>query len=132
MTVPDWNVHLQRLDGVSGAHRFLDALKLSASQALVLRVSHSPSGLHDCLSRIRHAASHAAVSAALAHARYYLLADALALEPATCGSRAALSSLDFHSTLQRCVSLSGLHGCPATGFEKCVCFPTRACEQSGV
>ncbi|XP_048832883.1 rotatin isoform X2 [Brienomyrus brachyistius] len=101
-----WYLSEQRLleaveDHNSDAPEFLDALKLSASQAQVLRVSRSPSGLHDCLSRIQHAASHAAVSVALAHARCYLLADALALEPGTCGSRAALSSLDFHSTLQR-------------------------------
>nr|XP_023650287.1 rotatin [Paramormyrops kingsleyae] len=101
-----WYLSEQRLleaaeDHNSDVPEFLDALKLSASQALVLSVSRSPSGLHDCLSRIRRAVSHAAVSVALAHARCYLLADALALEPGTCGSRAALSSLDFHSALQR-------------------------------
>ncbi|NXL54084.1 RTTN protein, partial [Podilymbus podiceps] len=67
---------------------FLDSLKLSSEDFLVLKVTHTRYGLQDCLNSIIQAVSHRDVRAALTRLRFYILNDRLALKcsSGSCGT----------------------------------------------
>ncbi|KAG9479116.1 hypothetical protein GDO78_012662 [Eleutherodactylus coqui] len=80
---------------------FSDALKLSPEEVLTLRMTHSTSGLHDCLSSIIQAASHGEVRSAVARMNFYLLNDRLVLHCLTDYNMSALKCLPWHTALSR-------------------------------
>ncbi|KAM4029361.1 rotatin isoform 2-T3 [Anomaloglossus baeobatrachus] len=80
---------------------FSDALKLSPEEVLTLRMTHSTSGLQDCLSYITRAVSHGDVRSAVARMNFYLLNDRLALNCLTDYNMSALKCLPWHAALSR-------------------------------
>ena len=69
--------------------RFLDTLKLSTEDTLTLKMTHTPSGLKDCL---------------LTRMSFYLLNDRLSFKGGTGPCGVTLKSLSWHTTLSRSVS----------------------------
>ncbi|NXI34262.1 RTTN protein, partial [Galbula dea] len=65
------------------AETFLDSLKLSSEDILILKITHTNYGLQDCLNSIIQAVSHRDVRVALTRLSFYVLNDKLALK---CGS----------------------------------------------
>ncbi|XP_010179221.1 PREDICTED: rotatin, partial [Mesitornis unicolor] len=62
------------------AETFLDSLKLSSEDSLILKITHTDYGLQDCFNSIIQAASHRDVRAALTTLSFYILNDRLALK----------------------------------------------------
>ncbi|NXU59639.1 RTTN protein, partial [Turnix velox] len=62
------------------AEGFLDSMKLSSEDFLVLKITHTNYGLKDCLNSIIQAVSHRDVRAALTRLSFYILNDRLALK----------------------------------------------------
>ncbi|KAM6373607.1 rotatin isoform 8-T8 [Alca torda] len=73
---------------VAVARRFLDSLKLSSEDILILKITHTNYGLQDCLNSIIQAVSHRDVRAALTRLSFYVLNDRLALKcnSGSCGT----------------------------------------------
>ncbi|NXP14933.1 RTTN protein, partial [Thinocorus orbignyianus] len=65
---------------------FLDSLKLSSEDILILKITHTNYGLQDCLNSIIEAVSHRDVRTALTRLSFYVLNDRLALKCSS-GSR---------------------------------------------
>ena len=84
--------------------RFLDTLKLSTEDTLTLKMTHTASGLKDCLHSIVQAAAHREVRAALTRMSFYLLNDRLSFKGGTGPCGITLKSLSWHTTLNRSVS----------------------------
>ena len=84
--------------------RFLDTLKLSTEDTLTLKMTHTPSGLKDCLRSIVQATGHREVRAALTRMSFYLLNDRLSFKGGTGPCGVTLKSLSWHTTLSRSVS----------------------------
>ncbi|XP_069587085.1 rotatin [Ranitomeya imitator] len=80
---------------------FSDALKLSPEEVLTLRMTHSTSGLQDCLSSITRAVSHGEVRSAVARMNFYLLNDRLVLNCLTDYNMSSLKCLPWHTALSR-------------------------------
>ncbi|XP_073535064.1 rotatin isoform X4 [Phyllobates terribilis] len=80
---------------------FSDALKLSPEEVLTLRMTHSASGLQDCLSSITQAVSHGEVRSAVARMNFYLLNDRLVLNCLTEYNMSSLKCLPWHTALSR-------------------------------
>ncbi|XP_077126224.1 rotatin isoform X2 [Ranitomeya variabilis] len=80
---------------------FSDALKLSPEEVLTLRMTHSTSGLQDCLSSITRAVSHGEVRSAVARMNFYLLNDRLVLNCLTDYNMSSLKRLPWHTALSR-------------------------------
>ncbi|XP_075682588.1 rotatin [Rhinoderma darwinii] len=80
---------------------FSDTLKLSPEEVLTLRMTHSTSGLQDCLSYIIQAVSHGEVRSAVARMNFYLLNDRLVLNCLTDYNMSSLKCLPWHSALSR-------------------------------
>ncbi|NXN22206.1 RTTN protein, partial [Nycticryphes semicollaris] len=71
---------------------FLDSLKLSSEDVLVLQITQANCGLQDCLNSIAQAVSHRDVRAALTRLSFYVLNDRLALKcsSGSCGTTSKL------------------------------------------
>uniref|UniRef100_A0A8C5R8E3 Rotatin n=1 Tax=Leptobrachium leishanense TaxID=445787 RepID=A0A8C5R8E3_9ANUR len=80
---------------------FLDTLKLSPEEVLTLKMTHSASGLQDCLSSIIQATSHGEVRSAVARMNFYLLNDRLVLNCLTDYNMSSLKCLPWHTALSR-------------------------------
>lgn len=86
--------------------RFSDALKLSTEDTLALKVTHTASGLKDCLHSIVEAAVHREVRAAVTRMSFYLLNDRLSLKSGAGPCGVTLKSLSWHTALNRSVYYS--------------------------
>ncbi|XP_030121781.4 rotatin isoform X2 [Taeniopygia guttata] len=71
---------LQLINYEKETETFLDSLKLSSEDILILKITHTNYGLQDCLSLIIQAASHRDVRTALTRLSFYVLNDRLALK----------------------------------------------------
>ncbi|XP_072267604.1 rotatin isoform X2 [Pyxicephalus adspersus] len=80
---------------------FLETLKLSSEEVLTLKMTHSATGLQDCLSYIVQAVSHGEVRSAVARMNFYLLNDRLVLNCLTDYNMSALKCLPWHTALSR-------------------------------
>ncbi|XP_006837615.1 PREDICTED: rotatin [Chrysochloris asiatica] len=80
---------------------FGDTLKLSAEDVLTLKLTHTASGLQDCLRAIVQAAAHREVRAAITRMSSYLLNDRLAFRSSAGLCGATINSLAWHSALTR-------------------------------
>lgn len=108
--------------------RFLDTLKLSTEDTLTLKMTHTPSGLKDCLRSIVQAAGHREVRAALTRMSFYLLNDRLCFKGSTGPCGVTLKSLSWHTTLNRSVSAQGARPETWTGsYLGSSPFKIRAC-----
>ncbi|KAM8967857.1 rotatin isoform 2-T2 [Pelodytes ibericus] len=83
------------------AENFLDMLKLSPEEVLTLKMTHSASGLQDCLSSIIQAVSHGDVRSAVARMNFYLLNDRLVLNCLADYNMSSLKCLPWHTALSR-------------------------------
>ncbi|NXV10917.1 RTTN protein, partial [Cepphus grylle] len=79
---------LQLINYKKEAQTFLDSLKLSSEDILILKITHTNCGLQDCLNSIIQAVSHRDVRAALTRLSFYVLNDRLALKcsSGSCGT----------------------------------------------
>ncbi|NXD84645.1 RTTN protein, partial [Halcyon senegalensis] len=79
---------LQLINYEKEAETFLDSLKLSSEDILILKITHTNYGLQDCLNSIIRAVSHRDVRAALTRLSFYILNDRLALKcsSGSCGT----------------------------------------------
>nr|XP_056710923.1 rotatin [Euleptes europaea] len=92
---------LQLTNYDTGSQEFLDTLKLSSADLVTLKITHTSSGLQDCLDSIVQAGSHREVRAAVARMNFYVLNDRLALicSRGPCG--ATLKSSAWQTALSR-------------------------------
>ncbi|XP_013829760.2 PREDICTED: rotatin isoform X2 [Capra hircus] len=92
---------LKQVNSEAEIQEFLDTLKLSTEDTLTLKMTHTPSGLKDCLRSIVQAAGHREVRAALTRMSFYLLNDRLSFKGGTGPCGVTLKSLSWHTTLSR-------------------------------
>ncbi|KAM9677128.1 rotatin isoform 1-T1 [Dama dama] len=92
---------LKQVNSEAEIQEFLDTLKLSTEDTLTLKMTHTPSGLKDCLRSIVQAAGHREVRAALTRMSFYLLNDRLSFKGGTGPCGVTLKSLSWHTTLNR-------------------------------
>ncbi|KAM3929425.1 rotatin [Leptodactylus fuscus] len=92
---------LKTLEKEPADKNFSDTLKLSPEEVLTLRMTHSTSGLQDCLSYIIQAGSHGEVRSAVARMNFYLLNDRLVLNCLTDYNMSSLKCLPWHTALSR-------------------------------
>ncbi|XP_041923203.1 rotatin isoform X1 [Alosa sapidissima] len=85
----------------SDVPKFHGDLVLSATQAVLLRVSHIRQGLQDCVQAVLTAGCHGQAGLALARMRLYLLTDQLALKQGAHNSPALLRGLSWQQALER-------------------------------
>ncbi|XP_048219107.1 rotatin isoform X1 [Perognathus longimembris pacificus] len=81
--------------------KFADALLLSPEDLLTLKITHTASGLQDCLQSVVQAAAHRDVRAAVTRMGFYLLNDRLSLKSAAGPCGVTLKSLAWHTVLNR-------------------------------
>ncbi|XP_006892807.1 PREDICTED: rotatin [Elephantulus edwardii] len=92
---------LQSTSSEASSPEFVEALRLSAEDTLTLRVTHTASGLQDCLHAIVQAAGHREVRAAVTRMGFYLLNDKLSLKSGA-GLRGVSSKASaWHNALNR-------------------------------
>uniref|UniRef100_A0A5F8HGE1 Rotatin n=1 Tax=Monodelphis domestica TaxID=13616 RepID=A0A5F8HGE1_MONDO len=79
---------LKRINSENDTQEILDSLKLSTVDILTLKLTHTYSGLEDCLSSITQAEDHEGVKVAVTRMRLYLLNDRLSFKgvDGPCGS----------------------------------------------
>ncbi|XP_067888445.1 rotatin isoform X3 [Heterodontus francisci] len=87
--------------GIDTSPEFLENLKLSPVDIVVLKATHVTNGLQECLVSITQAVSHSVVSSALTRMRLYLLNDKLALKRETDSSISILHRLEWQTALGR-------------------------------
>ncbi|NXK37958.1 RTTN protein, partial [Piprites chloris] len=92
---------LQLIDYEKEAETFLDSLKLSSEDILILKISHTNYGLQDCLNSIIQAASHKDVRTAVTRLSFYVLNDRLALKCSSGSCGATLKSLLWQKAINR-------------------------------
>ncbi|XP_060100048.1 rotatin isoform X2 [Heteronotia binoei] len=92
---------LQLINYDTGSHGFLDALKLSSADIMALKITHTSSGLQDCLNSIIQAVSHREVRAAVTRMNFYVLNDRLALMCSSGPCGATLKSSAWQTALSR-------------------------------
>ncbi|KAB1256170.1 Rotatin [Camelus dromedarius] len=92
---------LKQMNSETKIHEFLDTLKLSTEDTLTLRMTHTASGLKDCLHSIVQAAAHREARAAVTRMSFYLLNDRLSFKDGTGPCGITLKSLSWHTTLNR-------------------------------
>ncbi|XP_062376734.1 rotatin isoform X2 [Sardina pilchardus] len=95
------NLLEERRGNGSDVPKFHGDLVLSATQCVLLRVSHIRQGLQDCVQAVLTASCHGQAGLALARMRLYLLTDQLALKQRAHNSRALLRGLSWHQALER-------------------------------
>ncbi|XP_010292703.1 PREDICTED: rotatin-like [Phaethon lepturus] len=83
------------------AETFLDSLKLSSEDILILKITHTNYGLQDCLNSIIQAVSHRDVRAALTRLSFYALNDRLALKCSSGSCGDTLKSFVWQKAINR-------------------------------
>ncbi|XP_015710680.1 rotatin isoform X1 [Coturnix japonica] len=83
------------------AETFLDTLKLSSEDILILKITHTTCGLQDCLNSIILAVSHGDVKASLIRLSFYALNDKLALKCISGSCRTILKSIVWQKAINR-------------------------------
>lgn len=81
--------------------RFLDTLKLSSEDILILKITHTTYGLQDCLNSIIQAVSHRDVKASLIRLSFYALNDRLALKCISGSCQTILKSIVWQKAINR-------------------------------
>ncbi|XP_053106081.1 rotatin isoform X3 [Hemicordylus capensis] len=92
---------LQLANYETKAQEFLDTLKLSSEDVVTLKITHTSSGLRDCLNSIIQAVSHREVRAAVTRMNFYVLNDRLALMSNRGSCEATLKCLAWQTALSR-------------------------------
>ncbi|XP_027601862.2 rotatin [Pipra filicauda] len=92
---------LQLIDYEKEAETFLDSLKLSPEDILILKISHTNYGLQDCLNSIIQAASHRDVRTAVTRLSFYILNDRLALKCSSGSCGTTLKSFVWQKAISR-------------------------------
>nr|XP_033790141.1 rotatin isoform X2 [Geotrypetes seraphini] len=92
---------LQLTNHKTGTERFSDMFQLSLEDILMLKITHTASGLQDCLNSIVQAVSHGEVRVAVCRMRFYLLNDKLAGNFNTDSTVNTLKSLSWHTAFSR-------------------------------
>ncbi|MBZ3878776.1 Rotatin [Sciurus carolinensis] len=92
---------LKQINSETDIKEFLDTLKLSTKDSLILKITHTASGLQDCFCSIVQAAAHRDVRAAVARMSFYLLNDKLSLKVGIGPCGVTLKSLAWHTVLNR-------------------------------
>ncbi|XP_076991368.1 rotatin isoform X2 [Tamandua tetradactyla] len=92
---------LKQMNSETQVQEFLDTLKLSTEDILILKITHTASGLKDCLHCVVQAAAHREVRAAVTRMSFYLLNDQLLLKDGIGPCGVTLKSLAWHTTLNR-------------------------------
>ncbi|XP_036086020.1 rotatin isoform X3 [Rousettus aegyptiacus] len=80
---------------------FLDTLRLSTEDTLSLKVTHTASGLQDCLQAVVQAAGHREVRAAVTRMSFYFLNDRLSSKGSPGPRGVPATSLAWHTALNR-------------------------------
>uniref|UniRef100_A0A8C3LY90 Rotatin n=1 Tax=Chrysolophus pictus TaxID=9089 RepID=A0A8C3LY90_CHRPC len=83
------------------AETFLDTLKLSSEDILILKITHTTYGLQDCLNSIIQAVSHRDVKASLIRLSFYALNDRLALKCISGSCQTILKSIVWQRAINR-------------------------------
>ncbi|NXI63217.1 RTTN protein, partial [Anseranas semipalmata] len=83
------------------AKTFLDTLKLSSEDILILKITHTTYGLQDCHNSIIQAVSHKDVRAALTRLSFYVLNDRLALKCISGSCQTTLKSFVWQKAISR-------------------------------
>ncbi|NXO57865.1 RTTN protein, partial [Aramus guarauna] len=92
---------LQLINYEREAETFLDSLKLSSEDILILKITHTKYGLQDCLNSVIQAVSHRDVTAALTRLSFYILNDRLALKCSSGSCGTTLKSLVWQKAINR-------------------------------
>nr|XP_044991035.1 rotatin isoform X3 [Jaculus jaculus] len=92
---------LKQTNSETQSQVFLDSLQLSMEDLLALKVTHTASGLQDCLQAIVRAGGHRDVRAAVSRMSFHLVNDKLSLNDDTGPCESALRSLACHTVLNR-------------------------------
>ncbi|XP_009469615.1 PREDICTED: rotatin [Nipponia nippon] len=92
---------LQLINYEKEAEIFLDLLKLSSEDILILKITHTNYGLQDCLNSIIQAVSHRDVRAALTRLSFYILNDRLALKCSSVSCGTTLKSFVSQKAINR-------------------------------
>ncbi|XP_064299167.1 rotatin isoform X2 [Phalacrocorax carbo] len=92
---------LQLINYEKEAETFLDSLKLSSEDILILKITHTNYGLQDCLHSIIQAVSHRDVRAALTRLSFYVLNDRLALKCSSGSCGTTLKSFVWQKAINR-------------------------------
>ncbi|XP_075272661.1 rotatin isoform X3 [Opisthocomus hoazin] len=92
---------LQLIKYEKEAEMFLDSLKLSSEDVLILRITHTNYGLQDCLNSIVQAVSHRDVRAALTRLSFYVLNDRLTLKCSSGSCGTTLTSFVWQKAINR-------------------------------
>ncbi|XP_075350409.1 rotatin [Mycteria americana] len=92
---------LQLINYEKEAETFLDSLKLSSEDILILKITRTNYGLQDCLNSIIKAVSHRDVKAALTRLSFYVLNDRLALKCSSGSCRTTLKSFVWQKAINR-------------------------------
>ncbi|NXB96005.1 RTTN protein, partial [Vidua chalybeata] len=92
---------LQLINYEKETETFLDSLKLSSEDILILKITHTNCGLQDCLSLIIQAASHRDVRTALTRLSFYVLNDRLALKCSSGPCGTTLKSVVWQKAMNR-------------------------------
>ncbi|NXT33646.1 RTTN protein, partial [Pelecanoides urinatrix] len=92
---------LQLINYEKEAETFLDLLKLSSEDILILKITHTNYGLQDCLNSIIRAVSHRDVRAALTRLNFYILNDRLALKCSSGSCGTTLKSFVWQKAINR-------------------------------
>ncbi|NWU68884.1 RTTN protein, partial [Pterocles burchelli] len=92
---------LQLINYEKEAQTFLDSLKLSSEDILILKITHTNYGLQDCFNSITQAVSHRDVRAALTRLSYFILNDRLALKYSSESCGTTLKSFVWQKAINR-------------------------------
>ncbi|KAK1192717.1 RTTN protein, partial [Pygoscelis papua] len=92
---------LQPINYEKETETFLDSLKLSSEDILILKITHTNYGLQDCLNSIIQAVSHRDVRAALTRLSFYVLNDRLALKCSSGSCGTTLKSFVWQKAINR-------------------------------
>uniref|UniRef100_A0A803W180 Rotatin n=1 Tax=Ficedula albicollis TaxID=59894 RepID=A0A803W180_FICAL len=92
---------LQLINYEKEAEIFLDSLKLSSEDILIMKITHTNYGLQDCLTLIIQAASHRDVRTALTRLSFYVLNDRLALKCSSGPCGTTLKSFVWQKAMNR-------------------------------
>ncbi|KAM6411807.1 rotatin isoform 2-T2 [Pluvialis apricaria] len=92
---------LQLINYEKEAEIFLDSLKLSSEDILILKITHINYGLQDCLNSMIQAVSHRDVRAALTRLSFYILNDRLALKCSSGSCGTTLKSFVWQKAINR-------------------------------
>ncbi|NXF40605.1 RTTN protein, partial [Nyctibius bracteatus] len=92
---------LQLINYEKDAETFVDSLKLSPEDILILKITHTNYGLQDCLNSIIQAVSHRDVRTALTRLSFYVLNDRLALKCSSGSCGTTLKSFVWQKAINR-------------------------------